>query len=202
MYDLPSADHLLDGLLDYYPQAISAAKADHLHHLLLQEIPWSSAHIVIYGRSQPIPRLQSWHGEPDTGYTYSGKTLEPLPWTPTLKILRDWLNQTFSAHINAVLCNLYRDGNDCMGWHADNEPELGSAPNIWSLSFGAERDFAIRRSGTTRQAGVLPLQHGSLLHMKAGMQQHWQHSLPRRKGCHHARINLTFREVIPRQNRS
>ena len=199
---LQYAEILLDGLLEYYPQAIRADAADLMYQQLLQEIPWQSSSIVLYGREHTIPRLQSWHGDPDTGYRYSGKTLTPLPWTPLLNQLRTWLNNEFSVNLNAVLCNLYRDGNDCMGWHADDEPELGMQPEIWSLSFGASRDFALRRIGSTRQSGLLLLQHGSLLTMKAGMQSHWQHSLPRRRGCTAPRINLTFRYVIPAQNRS
>lgn len=195
-------EHLLDGLLHYYAQALPRVLADTLLTQLQTEIPWQQDRIRVYGREHALPRLQSWHGDAGCHYSYSGSPLTARPWTHHLQQLRYWLNAQLGTEFNAVLCNLYRDGQDHMGWHSDDEPELGRAPRIASLSFGQERDFALRRRGESRQSGCLPLAHGSLLDMQAGMQALWQHSVPVRKGRPGIRINLTFREMLPQSSSS
>ncbi|WP_221796902.1 alpha-ketoglutarate-dependent dioxygenase AlkB family protein [Oceanobacter mangrovi] len=194
MIQLDHGETLLDGLLDYYPQAICAA--DQLLRQLLTELPWHSDTITVYGKQHVIPRLQCWLGDPGLSYCYSGKTLSTQPWHPLLQQLNQALNQKLGLNNNSVLCNLYRDGQDVMGWHSDNEPELGAEPVIVSVSLGAIRDFALRRRGHSRMDCKLPLPHGSVLVMQAGMQRSWQHSLPRRAGISQPRINLTFRRLV------
>lgn len=186
---------LLDDMLHYYPNAFAPKCADALLNALLEEVPWQTSQVHIYGKTHSIPRLESWHGDANAQYRYSGKILAPKPWTKTLLQLKDLLNDRFNTRLNSVLCNLYRDGNDHMGWHSDDEPELGPAPRILSLSLGAERDFALRKRGDGKQWGKLPLSHGSLLDMRPPMQSYWQHSVPTRKKLNGARINLTFREI-------
>ncbi|WP_320820508.1 alpha-ketoglutarate-dependent dioxygenase AlkB family protein [Thalassolituus sp.] len=195
-FDLSDPQILLDGATTYYAQAISFSCADQLFASLYAELPWMQESIMIYGRETLSPRLQTWHGDEGISYRYSGKTFTTLPWTPTLSHLCHSINKAFDLQLNSVLANLYRDGQDSMGWHADDEMELGQKPIIVSLSLGAERDFAVRRIGEQRQAGKLALAHGSLLVMEAGMQDRWQHSLPKRQGIKQPRINLTFREVL------
>ncbi|CCU71484.1 MAG: alpha-ketoglutarate-dependent dioxygenase AlkB [Thalassolituus oleivorans] len=194
--DLSEPQTLLDGAMTYYAQALSFSCADQLFTSLNGELPWTQESIMIYGRETLSPRLQAWHGDEGISYRYSGKTFTTLPWTPSLVGLCHSINQAFGLKLNSVLANLYRDGQDSMGWHADDEMELGSDPIIVSVSLGAERDFAVRRIGEQRQAGKLALAHGSLLVMEAGMQNRWQHSLPKRQGIKQPRINLTFREII------
>lgn len=191
-----SAESLLGGDLDYYAHAISPHIADALYQQLRTEIEWQQDVIHVYGKQHLIPRLQSWIGDPEARYTYSGRTLIPASWTSTTQKLCQLLNQEFDTQFNSVLANYYRNGLDTMGWHSDDELELGVDPIIASLSFGAVRDFALRKVGVTRQHGVLPLENGSLLMMKAGMQCRWQHSLPARKGVTDGRINLTFRKLV------
>ena len=192
--DAPEA--LLNGDLSFWPNALPGAVANVLLQQLLNELPWQTDSIVVYGKEHTIPRLQCWLGDAGLNYTYSGKTLQPLPWHPALSALCAALNRQTGQGFNSVLCNLYRDGQDAMGWHSDDEPELGDAPVIGSISLGAERDFALRPKGATRMSGKLALPHGSLLMMEAGMQSRWQHSLPRRAGVRAARINLTFRRLL------
>lgn len=194
---LQQPESLLDGDLDFYPDAISAADADVLLRQLQQELPWASATIRVYGKEHVIPRLQCWLGDAGLAYTYSGQRMEPLPWHPRLHSMAQVLAGQLAVPFNSVLCNLYRDGTDGMGWHADNESELGTAPCIVSVSLGATRDFALRRVGESRQWGTLPLSHGSVLVMNAGMQSRWQHAVPKRAGIPSARINLTFRYLQP-----
>tara|TARA_Y100001001_G_scaffold162030_1_gene187696 strand:+ start:401 stop:1021 length:621 start_codon:yes stop_codon:yes gene_type:complete len=189
-----ASGQLLNGLLAYYPQAIHSP--DTLYNDLAENLPWQQGSILIYGKRHKIPRLQCWIADPGLNYTYSGEQLPLTPWPPLLQQLRLELNQAFDLRLNSVLCNLYRDGQDAMGWHSDNEPELGSDPAILSVTLGAQRDFALRPTGSTRQSAKIALEDGSLLYMKAGMQSLWQHAVPRRAGIRSARINLTFREII------
>lgn len=190
------AQHLLDGDLAYYPSAFTAVQANRIYQLLRQEIHWQQEEICIYGKTHLIPRMQCWIGDPHCSYRYSGKTFFPFPWPTTCQQLLNRVNEISDVKFNSVLANWYRSGMDHMGWHSDDEPELGSEAVIASLSFGDCRDFALRRVGETRQHTKIPLNNGSLLLMKAGMQQRWQHALPQRKKQSLARINLTFRKII------
>ncbi|GGY33140.1 alpha-ketoglutarate-dependent dioxygenase AlkB [Bacterioplanes sanyensis] len=185
---------LLDGLLEYHPQAIGAADA--LFEQLQDELPWQQDQIQVYGRWHPIPRLQSWHGDNNAHYRYSGHLMAPKPWTPALQQLRAQLSAFGLHHCNSVLCNLYRNGQDSMGWHSDDEPELDPDQPIVSISLGTTRDFCLRPRGSRRQHSKIALAHGSVLVMHPGMQQQWQHALPKRAGIASARINLTFRHIL------
>lgn len=177
-------------------QALPSHVATTALEQLQQSTPWEQPSIRLYGKRHPVPRLQAWYGESHTRYVYSGLVMEPLPWTPLLDNLRGQVQRLTAHSYNSVLLNLYRHGRDCMGWHADDEPELGENPWIASLSLGVSRDFSFRRKGETRTRWKIPLVHNSLLLMSPAIQQHWQHSLPRRAGSG-ARINLTFRQVLP-----
>lgn len=187
---------LLEGDLSYYPQLFSAPQAHNLYHRLLNEICWKQESVVIYGQRHLLPRLQSWIGDPQQTYQYSGQVFHPSACPPTVRMLLNTMNQLLPYEFNSVLANYYRDGNDSMGWHSDNEKELGASPVIASLSFGISRDFAVRKAGDSKQHLVLPLNAGSLLIMKAGMQSRWQHALPKRKRITAGRINLTFRKMV------
>lgn len=190
------AQLLLEGDLLYYPTAFSAAQSDQLYQRLRGEIQWQQENIQIYGKTHRIPRLQCWIGDPQYRYRYSGKTFLPYPWPSTCQQLLNRLNAISDTRFNSTLANWYRSGMDHMGWHSDDEPELGPEAVIASFSFGDCRDFALRRVGETRQHIKIPLANGSLLLMKAGMQQRWQHALPQRKKQSSGRINLTFRKIL------
>lgn len=140
-----------------------------------------------------------WIGDEGTAYKYSGALFEPHAWTPSLAALRDELAARFELRSNSVLANLYRDGHDSMGWHSDDEPELGREPVIASLSFGAVRRFRFRSRETKRVSLALDLASGSLLVMRGATQRLYHHDLPKtaRAG---ARINLTFRTIRPRSD--
>lgn len=191
---------LLDGrpLLRRYPGVLPAAEANRLFSRLLEGLPWEQPRVRVFGREHAAPRLQSWHGDPDAVYRYSGLTLHPLPWTAELSRIRERVRELAGISFNSVLVNLYRDGDDSMGWHADDEPELGTSPRVASFSLGATRDFALRRKGESRQALKVALGNNELLLMAPDVQRHWQHSLPRRRRVMAARINLTFRQVLSR----
>ena len=171
------------------------------HALLAQltaEVAWDQRSIRLYGREMPQPRLTAWYGDPAARYTYSGLAWEPRPWTPALLALRQRVETATGARFNSVLLNQYRDGRDSMGWHADDEPELGPAPAIASLSLGAARRFRLRpRAGLAHPPLSLDLPGGSLLLMRGPTQQHWQHALPKTARLVGPRLNLTFRWVRP-----
>ena len=185
-----------DGLVTYEPDFLHVDEADALLAFLREEIPWSQDAMTLFGRRVAFPRLTAWYGDPDAVYTYSGLRNEPRPWTPLLQSLRERLVARTGVPFNSVLLNFYRDGADAMGWHADDERELGVQPTIASLSVGGERPFQLRhrRDGETI---ALPLAHGSLLVMSGQTQHAWVHRLPKQRRVHAPRINLTYRRVVP-----
>lgn len=159
---------------------------------LFDNTPWRQDRVVVYGKEYDVPRLQQWYG--DGSYAYSGIRMEPLPWTDRLKELKQAVEEKCEHEFNSVLLNLYRNGNDTVGWHSDDEPELGDQPSIVSLSFGAARDF-IMRNKLTQEKKCFSLTDGSFLYMFGKSQEEWEHSLPRRKRVIMPRINLTFRNI-------
>jgi alkylated DNA repair dioxygenase AlkB len=165
---------------------------------LMREVSWRRDCVQVFGRSHPIPRLHQWYGDPGSEYRWSGLTMRPEPWTATLHDLRIRVSEAVGHDFNSVLVNLYRDGGDSMGWHADDEPELGDNPTIASVSLGAERDLKLRyRQRDAREANrTISLESGSLLVMAGMTQRFWQHSLPKRRRVTEPRINLTFRRII------
>jgi alkylated DNA repair dioxygenase AlkB len=172
-----------------------AERADALFEMLRREIPWEQHHPRLFGREVTSPRLSCWIGDEGTTYTYSRTRFEPRPWTPALASLRADLLARFGLLFNSVLANLYRDGRDSMGWHSDDEPELGPEPVIASLSFGALRRFRFRSRETRRMSLAIDLAHGSLLVMRGATQRLYQHDLPKTAADLGARVNLTFRLI-------
>lgn len=158
-------------------------------------IHWLRQSGRFYGKTLQLPRLTAWYGDGQTIYSYSGISSYPQPWNAGLSYLKRAVEKLSGCRFNSVLLNWYRDGEDHMSWHADDEPELGDMPVIASLSFGAPRDFLIRRKDDHTQKITLPLGHGSLLIMRGAMQRHWQHAVPKRRGVKGSRVNLTFRWI-------
>lgn len=187
---------LPDAAMTLWPAWLSATAAADLQAQLTTELSWRQEQIRIYGKAVKIPRRQVWMGEPHCSYQYSGVRFIPAPWHPAVRLLAAKLSDVAGRPFNCVLLNLYADGQDHMGWHADNEPELGRAPVIASLSLGAARrfDFQHRYLGHQLQ---LQLDHGSLLLMAGDCQQYWQHRLPKQSRVAAPRLNLTFRYITP-----
>ncbi|MFM7313531.1 MAG: alpha-ketoglutarate-dependent dioxygenase AlkB family protein [Cyanobium sp.] len=167
---------------------------------LMAEVPWRQERITLWGRSHPLPRLTCWMADPGCAYAYSGLRQIPQPWSPTVASLRARLEAHLGCPFNSLLLNLYRDGRDRMGWHADDEPDLEREAPIASLSLGAARAFHLRPQrpvGGVRDTLSLELDDGDLLVMDPPTQEHWQHQLPLRRRLLLPRINLTFRVVRP-----
>lgn len=167
-----------------------------LYQRLVEEQPWPDNRYIVAGRQFVLPRLQTWHADPGIVYSYSNNLLQTRPWTTLLTDIRRQVENHLHTPFNSVLVNWYRNGNDSVGWHADNEAELGPQPLIASLTLGATRPFAFRRKHGTEQKQIL-LKSGTLLIMQPDFQHHWLHSVPTVADVTAGRINLTFRQVIP-----
>ncbi len=188
---------LHDADVRYQPAWLTQSTADSMLRDLLGEIPWSQHRVRIFGRDLPSPRLSAWIGDPGASYTYSRVRHEPLPWTPTLTLLRRQLQAQSGIDFNSVLANRYRDGRDSMGWHADDESELGPDPVIASISLGATRQMRFRSRAADAQGSIaLALEHGSLLWMAGGTQRHYQHAISKTRASVGERVNLTFRVLL------
>lgn len=159
---------------------------------LVDRLEWEQRHLVMFGKEVAEPRLSAWYG--DQSYTYSGVTLRPRAMTPELEDLKSVCETGSGTRFNSVLVNLYRNGDDSMGWHADDEPELGPSPVIASLSLGATRRFRFRHR-RTREIVEHDLTGGSLLVMSGACQSAWMHAVPKQKRITEARVNLTFRFI-------
>jgi alkylated DNA repair dioxygenase AlkB len=178
--------------LDHEPAWLGAGEADALLAALREEIEWEQRAIVLFGRRVLQPRLIGWAGS--LGYRYSGQTLPPRPFTPSVARLIERVGERAGVPLNHALLNRYRDGGDSMGLHADDEPELGPDPVVASVSLGAARRFVLRaRRRRLGEPVVLDLGHGALLVMGGTCQRHFVHGVPRQEGAHGERISLTFR---------
>lgn len=176
------------GRLHLHSNFLEPSVADRYFAALREECEWE-AKPGIFGHMQP--RLIATHGDPGVSYRYSGAAYPALPWTPTLTEIKQRI-EAVEGKYNYCLLNRYRTGADSMGWHADDEPEMG--PTIASLSLGATRRFRIRHN-VSRQTMAFDLSHGMLIIMAGNMQSHWQHAIPKTKRPVAERINLTFRQI-------
>ena len=164
---------------------------------LIAEVPWRSEEVVMWGRHVPQPRLTAWYGDAGASYAYSGIELHPLPWTSLLLDIKTRIEETVGSTFNSVLLNYYRDHHDGIGFHSDDEPELGERPVIASLSLGEERIFVLKHKRAKFVSPVrLRLASGSLLLMKGDTQHYWRHGIAKENRSCGPRINLTFRRII------
>jgi len=184
----------LDGQeLERHPDFLDDDVAAAILLQLQQELTWQQPCLVIAGKSVLIPRLQVWMGDKASRYTYSGKTFDAEPWHPKIAALKTLVEQQAGFQFNSALCNLYRDGQDSVAWHADDETELGNSPCVASFSLGEARTFQLKRKDKQGSLKKIELTHNSLLIMKPGVQEHWLHRVPKTQQAKGARINITFR---------
>ena len=190
--DLPDAD------VRVWRRAWAAGDADALFAQLRASVDWRQEEVLIFGQRRLVPRLVAWHGDSNAAYTYSGTSHEPLPWTPALRAIKSRVEAITGHPFNSVLLNLYRDGRDGMGWHADDEMELGRDPAIASVSFGEPRRFLLRHRRRTEARSELLLGNGDVVLMAGPTQHHYVHAVPKTARAAGERINLTFRRVLAR----
>ena len=186
---LPNAE------LTYFPNFFTKKNADIFFQQLRTEIPWRQDNITVFGKTHKQPRLTALYSQNSKTYTYSGITMEPLLFSTTLKTILTKIVEETARTFTTVLLNLYRDGSDSNGWHADDEKELGINPVIASISLGSERFFHFKHKKQKELRYNLLLKHGSLLIMEGEMQHYWLHQIPKSKQVIGERINLTFRTI-------
>lgn len=187
--------NLKDAELIYHPSFFDKAESDRIFKKLLDTIEWKQDKILMYGKELPLPRLSAWYGDNNKPYTYSGITLNPLPWTDELLIIKEKIEAEAKVKFSSVLINRYRDGQDYVGWHTDAEKELGKNPIIGSVNFGATRKFQLRRIDDHKEKFEVELKHGTFLVMGGATQHYWQHQVPKTAMKIGERINLTFRVI-------
>lgn len=193
----PIAIPLPEAELLFYERLELGCVDDTLLQLLIENTDWRREDITIFGKTHPQPRLVAWHGDEGASYTYSGIRHEPQPWTQELQRLRDIVQSVTGSSFNSVLLNYYRDHNDSMGLHADDEPELGPEPVIASLSLGAQRKLYFKhKSRHDLKAYSLTLPSTSLLIMRGATQRYWKHGLRKLARPCGPRLNLTFRQIL------
>ena len=193
----PRSRNLLprDGEAIYFGPLCTVNEADEMFSALMEEIDWQHDRVKLYGREIVTKREVAWHGDAAFQYTYSHNTKTALPWTPTLKKIKQMVEAESGDRFNCCLLNLYHSGEEGMAWHADDEKELLPDGAIASFSLGEPRRFVFRHKVDKEKAEIL-LAHGSLLLMRGTTQSHWEHNLPVMKGAKAARINLTFRTIV------
>ena len=188
---------LPDGELYFIQNPRLPITAEQVFLQLLEETPWRSESITIYGKTVLQPRLMAWYGDAQARYRYSGRTFEPLPWTPLLQSIRECIEALTAQPYNSVFLTSDRDGRDSMGMHADDEKELGPQPVIASLSLGASRCLILKHKRRKDLKPVrLMLQHGTLLVMAGQTQTNWLHGIDKQSQPCGARLNLTFRQIV------
>lgn len=189
-FDLPEA------AIELHEHFFNAQESASIMQALITEIDWQQYQIKIFGKTLDQPRLTAYYGEDHPYYAYSNIKLQPIPFTPILLSIKNKIETLTSHQFNGVLLNYYRNGDDSMGWHADDEKELGTNPVIASLSFGASRNFQMHhrfQKSTAKQSIILD--DASLLVMQGETQHFWKHQIPKQKNKG-PRINLTFRKII------
>ena len=174
-----------------------------LFRRLIAEVPWRCEEVVMWGRRVQQPRLTAWYGDAGRSYAYSGLCLQPLAWTPILLDIKARVEEATGTSFNSVLLNYYRDHRDSIGFHSDNEPELGDRPVIASVSLGEERIFILKHKRAKEVPPVhLRLASGSLLLMKGDTQRCWRHGIAKENRPCGPRVNLTFRQILDRADPS
>ena len=189
-----------DGELRWWPAIDLGGDNRDILRQLIDDCAWRQEQITVYGKPYLQPRLSAWYG--DLGYRYSGIELQPLPMPPLLLDIKARVERATGHGFNSVLLNYYRNGQDRMGMHSDDERELGPRPVIASLSLGETRRMLFRhRRRKDLETLRLDLSCGSLLLMSGETQSHWRHGINAEKRATGARINLTFRQILPEYGR-
>ncbi len=188
VFTLPNAE------IEYFPSFFSLEESNDLFEKLKTEVQWQQDTITVFGHSHLQPRLTALYGNEGKPYGYSNIVMQPHQWSPLIMYIKNEVEKVCGENFTTVLLNLYRDGQDSNGWHADNEKELGRNPIIASISFGAERVFQLKHNSQDIKQNIT-LENGSLLIMKGTTQHFWKHQIPKTKKEISPRINLTFRII-------
>jgi alkylated DNA repair dioxygenase AlkB len=185
-----------DGETILFPRFFEREDSDSFFSRLKNEIEWKHEPIKLFGKLIMQPRLTALYGDPNRPYGYSGIQMQPVKMTEFLLEIKEKVETQIGSEFSHVLLNYYRDGQDSMGWHRDNEAVLGPNPTIASVSFGESREFQMRHYSKKEIKFKVSLDHGSLLVMSGSSQHHWEHQIPKTNQPKGPRINLTFRKLF------
>jgi alkylated DNA repair dioxygenase AlkB len=183
-----------NGEIIYADLFLDKLKADALFEDFISSLPFHQGTIKLFGKTHSIPRLEAFFASEKRIYSYSGVDLQTHDFTKELLVLKEQIEKICGEKFNCVLVNLYRNGQDSNGWHADDELALGKNPIIASLSLGATRRFDLKHN-LTKEKISYDLTSGSLLVMKGAIQHYWKHQIAKNKKVNDPRINLTFRYI-------
>jgi len=186
---------MIDADVTYYPDFFNDQEADVLFKELLEHSPWQHDDITVFGKTYKQPRLTALYASNKKSYSYSNITMIPHNFSKELLTIKSRIENEVHEEFSTCLINLYRDGTDSIGWHSDDEKELGMNPIIGSVSLGVERIFHFKHKQNKDLKERLILKHGSLLLMKGATQHNWLHQIPKTKKPIGKRINLTFRVI-------
>jgi alkylated DNA repair dioxygenase AlkB len=180
-----------ENLMEYQPGLFTPEESTRFLQEFVTTAPWNQRLVSMYGKDIITPRLTAWYGDPSANTA----DFHLLPWTNTLQAIREKVEARIGIAYNSVLLNYYRDGNDSVAWHSDNEVVMGAHPTIGSVSFGQVRRFDIRNKANHQQKYSVKLESGSLLIMKGNLQAEWDHRIPKSTQPMKERVNLTFRRI-------
>ena len=186
----------IDGEVFLFDTFFGKDESDLFFNNLKNTIDWKQEGMKMYGKEILFPRLTAWYGDENAKYKYSGIVNMPLYWNDELSHVKQKVEEKTNTKFNSVLLNYYRNGNDSMGWHSDDENELGINPAIASVTFGASRKFQFKHKSIKNSIQNILLSNGSLLLMQGLTQHNWLHQVPKTKIIVGERINLTFRNII------
>ena len=187
---------LPDSHIRYFPDSLDSKKADAYFQGFRNDVPWQQDNIKVFGKVYPQPRLTALYANNGKPYSYSNITMQPHEFSNDLIEIKNKIETKTDAAFTTCLLNLYRNGKDSNGWHADNEKELGRNPVIASITLGQERYFHLKHRNNKNLKHKILLQHGSLLLMEGATQHHWLHQVPKTAKSIGERINLTFRVIV------
>lgn len=180
-------------MIEYFPEFLK--DADETFNYLMNHVRWEQTEIKVFGQTYLTPRKTAWYSKDGKSYSYSNNKQETQPYCRVIEDLNNRVEKFLDLKFNSVLLNLYEDGSHKVGWHSDNEKELGNEINIASISLGASRDFKYRSKDKRMKENIL-LEHGSLLVMRHPFQLNYEHCVPPRRKVVNSRINLTFRSIL------
>jgi alkylated DNA repair dioxygenase AlkB len=184
-----------DGEAYLYTNFLKEERPYHFFNQLLDTTDWKQEGMKMYGKHIEFPRLTAWYGDEGKVYKYSGLVNVPIPFTGLLLEMKQAIESKTGFEFNAALLNLYRSEKDSMGWHSDDEAELGINPVIASLSFGETRNFQFKHKTVSKTTQTIQLSNNRLLLMKGTTQHNWLHQIPKSSKPAKARINITFRKI-------
>jgi alkylated DNA repair dioxygenase AlkB len=183
-------------LLAYQPCVFNRDESQFYLETFINQTTWKQEIVQMHGKAIKTPRLTAWYGNSNKSYAFSGNKYNPLPWTMELLAIKARVEPIAGMEFNSVLLNYYRDGNDSVAWHSDDEYELGFKPTIASVSFGQERRFDVRQKADHKCKYSVVLESGSVLFMKGDLQRSWHHRIAKSTQPMKPRVNLTFRVIM------